>query len=170
MLFRDSNEYPQHMFLWRTDKNYPSIIIRYLPYLFFFLFCKNLIGQAGDKANTVKASGESAADDAREALVGVQEIIDSLPEQLAKTKPIVNDVVATNRDINVVSTQGKELYFRIVNTWCLNICRRTEKQDLSDTSNMLKKHLVVHQILLLAVILKYVSKQLSILYLSSLLG
>ena len=22
----DSNEYPQHMFLWRTDENYPSII------------------------------------------------------------------------------------------------------------------------------------------------
>ena len=24
----DSNEYPQHMFLWRTDENYPSIIIK----------------------------------------------------------------------------------------------------------------------------------------------
>ena len=31
----DSNEYPQHMFLWRTDENYFSIIIRYPPYLFF---------------------------------------------------------------------------------------------------------------------------------------
>ena len=29
----DSNEYPQHMFLWRTDKNYPSIII--------LLFCSS---------------------------------------------------------------------------------------------------------------------------------
>ena len=25
----DSNEYPKHMFLWRTDKNYPSIIIKW---------------------------------------------------------------------------------------------------------------------------------------------
>ena len=25
----DSNEYPQHMFLWRSDENYPSIIIKY---------------------------------------------------------------------------------------------------------------------------------------------
>ena len=31
----DSNEYPQHMFLWRTDENYPSIIIKYPPYLSF---------------------------------------------------------------------------------------------------------------------------------------
>ena len=49
----DSNEYPQnmflwsryvagthknrltkHMFLWRTDKNYPSMIIKYPPYPF----------------------------------------------------------------------------------------------------------------------------------------
>ena len=30
----DSNEYPQHMVLWRTDENYPSIIIKYPPYLF----------------------------------------------------------------------------------------------------------------------------------------
>ena len=28
----DSNEYPQHIFLWRTDENYPSIIIKYPPY------------------------------------------------------------------------------------------------------------------------------------------
>ena len=65
-----------------------------------------MIGQAGDKASIVKSSGESVADNARDTLVGVQEIIDSLPEQLSKTKPIVNDVVATNRDIDVVSTQG----------------------------------------------------------------
>ena len=32
----DSNEYPQHMFLWRTDENYPSLIIKYPPYLFFW--------------------------------------------------------------------------------------------------------------------------------------
>ena len=48
---RDSNEYPQHSvftekkailmnthnicFLWRTDEIYPSIIIKYPPYLFF---------------------------------------------------------------------------------------------------------------------------------------
>ena len=29
-----ANEYPQHMFLWRIDENYPSIIIKYPPYLF----------------------------------------------------------------------------------------------------------------------------------------
>ena len=28
-----SNEYPQHMFLWRIDKNVPLIIIKY-PHLF----------------------------------------------------------------------------------------------------------------------------------------
>ena len=27
-------EYPQHMFLWRTDENYSSIFIEYPPYLF----------------------------------------------------------------------------------------------------------------------------------------
>ena len=31
---RCSNEYPQHMFLWRNKQNYPSIIIKYPPYLF----------------------------------------------------------------------------------------------------------------------------------------
>ena len=34
----DSNEYPQHMFLWRTDKDYLSVIIKYPPYL-FHLYC-----------------------------------------------------------------------------------------------------------------------------------
>ena len=29
-----SNEYPQQMFLWRIEKNYHSIIIKYPPYLF----------------------------------------------------------------------------------------------------------------------------------------
>ena len=31
----DSNEYPQHIFLWRNKQNYPLIITKYLPYLFF---------------------------------------------------------------------------------------------------------------------------------------
>ena len=31
----DSNEYPQHMFLQRTEENYPSINIKYPPDLFF---------------------------------------------------------------------------------------------------------------------------------------
>ena len=31
----DSNEYPQHMFLWRNKQNYPSVTIKYPPYLFF---------------------------------------------------------------------------------------------------------------------------------------
>ena len=31
----DSNEYLQRMFLWRTGETYPSIIIKYPPYLFF---------------------------------------------------------------------------------------------------------------------------------------
>ena len=30
----DSNKYPQHIFSWRTDENYPSFIIKYPPYLF----------------------------------------------------------------------------------------------------------------------------------------
>ena len=29
----DSNEYPQHVFLWRTVENYPLIILKYPPYL-----------------------------------------------------------------------------------------------------------------------------------------
>ena len=33
----DSNEYPQHMFLWRNDENYYSIIIKYPLYLFHCL-------------------------------------------------------------------------------------------------------------------------------------
>ena len=33
IVWDDSNEYPQHMFSWRTDKNYPSIINKYPPYL-----------------------------------------------------------------------------------------------------------------------------------------
>ena len=34
-LFFWPNGYPQHMFLWRTDENYPSTIIKYPPYLIF---------------------------------------------------------------------------------------------------------------------------------------
>ena len=30
----DSNEYSQHMFLWRNKQNYPSIITKHTPYLF----------------------------------------------------------------------------------------------------------------------------------------
>ena len=30
----DSNEYPQHMFLWRNKQNDPVIIPKYPPYLF----------------------------------------------------------------------------------------------------------------------------------------
>ena len=33
----DSNEYPQHMFLWRNKKKYPLIITKYPPYLFYCL-------------------------------------------------------------------------------------------------------------------------------------
>ena len=32
--YGNSNEYPQHVFLWRTDENYPWIIIKYPSYLF----------------------------------------------------------------------------------------------------------------------------------------
>ena len=56
----------------------------------------------------MKTSGDAAADDARDTLIGVQDIVDDLPEQLAKTKPLVNNVVAANRDINLARTQGKE--------------------------------------------------------------
>ena len=36
----NSNEYPHHMFLWRTIENYPLIIIKYPPYLFQgYMFC-----------------------------------------------------------------------------------------------------------------------------------
>ena len=30
----DSNEYPQHMFLWKNKQNYPLLITKYSPYLF----------------------------------------------------------------------------------------------------------------------------------------
>ena len=47
----DSNEYPQHTFLWRTVQNYPLIIIKYPCYLFhcryqwYKKFCCVLIKQ-----------------------------------------------------------------------------------------------------------------------------
>ena len=34
-----TNEYPQHMFLWRNNQNYPLIVTKYPPYLFY---CKLL--------------------------------------------------------------------------------------------------------------------------------
>ena len=43
MFLGDSNGHPQHMFLWRTDENYPLIIIKYLPYLFFWICKDNLL-------------------------------------------------------------------------------------------------------------------------------
>ena len=33
----DSNEYPQHMFLWRNKQNHPLIITTYPPYLFHWV-------------------------------------------------------------------------------------------------------------------------------------
>ena len=33
----DSNEYQQHMFLWRNMENYPEIVIKYPPYLFLWI-------------------------------------------------------------------------------------------------------------------------------------
>ena len=38
----DSNEYAQHMILWRTDENYPSIIIKYPPYLAILMCTHNI--------------------------------------------------------------------------------------------------------------------------------
>ena len=39
----DSNKYPQHMFLWRMDKNDPSIIIKYPHQIFMQDTAKNKI-------------------------------------------------------------------------------------------------------------------------------
>ena len=36
----DSNEYPQHMFLWRNKQNYPFIIMKYPPLTFHWRFHK----------------------------------------------------------------------------------------------------------------------------------
>ena len=39
----DSNEYQQHMFLWRIIEKYPSIIIKYTPYLFYWILSSKLV-------------------------------------------------------------------------------------------------------------------------------
>ena len=49
----DSNEYPQHMFLWRTGENYPSLIIKYPPYLFYWSHLVKWFVQS-EKANMNK--------------------------------------------------------------------------------------------------------------------
>ena len=40
----DSNEYPQHTFLWRNKQNYPLIITKYPPYLFHCIWCLFWLG------------------------------------------------------------------------------------------------------------------------------
>ena len=40
----DSNEYLQHMLLWRTFNNYPLVIIKYPPYLFHWTASWNSVG------------------------------------------------------------------------------------------------------------------------------
>ena len=40
----DSNEYPQHTFLWRNKQNYPLIITKYPPYLFHCVWCLFWLG------------------------------------------------------------------------------------------------------------------------------
>ena len=62
----DSNEYPEHMFLWRTDENYPSIIIKYPPYLFFW------------KSNTCKINIENVREAYTVALSSPSEVITML--------------------------------------------------------------------------------------------
>ena len=45
----DSNEHPQHMFLWRNDENYHSIIIKYPPYLSLLtVICFNRVTRCPD--------------------------------------------------------------------------------------------------------------------------
>ena len=53
----DSNEYPQHMFLWRTIENYPLIVTKYHPYLFHcnmlpIVFKEPVSSGSGDKGDT----------------------------------------------------------------------------------------------------------------------
>ena len=43
VLIRIAYEYPQHLFLWRTDENYPSIIIKYPHYLVFWTVLRNFL-------------------------------------------------------------------------------------------------------------------------------
>ena len=39
----DSNEYPQHMFLWRNKENYPLIITKYPSHLFCWMHNNDLV-------------------------------------------------------------------------------------------------------------------------------
>ena len=39
------SEYPQHMFIWRTDKTYPSIITKDPPYLFHWMILSLLFSE-----------------------------------------------------------------------------------------------------------------------------
>ena len=43
VLIRIAYEYPQHLFLWRTDENYPSIVIKYPHYLVFWTVLRNFL-------------------------------------------------------------------------------------------------------------------------------
>ena len=43
----DSNEYPQHKFLWRTEENYPSIIIIFCVRDKYHLLPLNLVSRLG---------------------------------------------------------------------------------------------------------------------------
>ena len=49
----DSNEYPQHTFLWRIGENYPSVIIKYPPYLFYWSHLVKWVVQS-EKVNMKK--------------------------------------------------------------------------------------------------------------------
>ena len=48
-----TNEYPQYMFLWRIDKNYPSVTIKY-PHLFYWYLRK----RGTRESTSFHASGE----------------------------------------------------------------------------------------------------------------
>ena len=54
VLIRDSNVYPQHMFLWRIVQNYPSIITKYPPYLFHWHSKQTKSQQKADSDNKNK--------------------------------------------------------------------------------------------------------------------
>ena len=57
----DSNEYPQHMFLWRTKENYPLIITKYPPYLFHWK-PSYLLEPPHDKTNKMACVPSEASD------------------------------------------------------------------------------------------------------------
>ena len=50
----DSNEYQRHMFLWRNKQNYPLIITKYPPYLFYCYHAVKGPKDAGGMANSVE--------------------------------------------------------------------------------------------------------------------